>query len=112
MSSTANIKEGSSFDETVASIAKEFHWNEKLIASIKALGCLNLEEFRFYWSDESKVSAWAETQNRGDATQHALQCARLKRVWHAVRKQADLREADKGALSTNDLDEPGFRPFE
>ena len=105
MSSTASIKEGASFDETAVSIAKDFHWNEKLLASVKALGCLNLEEFRFYWSDEAKVSTWADTQNWGDATAHALQCARLKRVWHAVRKQADLREADKGTLNTNDLDE-------
>ena len=105
MSSASNIKDGTDFPATIDAIAKDFHWNEKLVASVKALGCLNLEEFRFYWSDEAKVSAWADTQNWGDASAHALQCARLKRVWHAVRKQADLREADKGALSTNDLDE-------
>ena len=100
------IKEGANFDATVDSIAKDFSWNVKLVTSVKGLGCINLDEFRFYWTDEAKVQAWADTQKWDDQTNaHNLQTARLKRVWHAVRKQAELREADKGALSTGDLDE-------
>ena len=102
----SQVKEGVDFAATIEGIAKDFNWNAKLVTSVKSLGCINLDEFRFYWSDETKVQTWADTQKWDeDANAHNLQTARLKRVWHAVRKQAELREADKGALATGDLDE-------
>ena len=62
----------------------------------------NLEEFRFLFDQETKVDLWIQKLSLGD--EKALQGARLRRAWYAVRLYYQQAEQDRSKVALSDLD--------
>ena len=62
------------------------------------------EDFRFHWVVVPKITSWFTT-HVGKIPHDTLQMARLKRAWVAIRKQGELRDADKSQSQVIDMDE-------
>lgn len=62
----------------------------------------NLDEFRFFFEDESKVEPWLGKLSLGEDKQ--IQAARLRRAWASVRLFYQQAEQDRSKVLTSDLD--------
>ena len=62
----------------------------------------NLDEFRFFFDEEAKVDAWVNRLSLGE--EKALQAARVRRAWFAVRLLFRNMEQDRSKVVATDLD--------
>ena len=90
--------------ETLTDLTKSFNWSDELKKKLAETPMESLEDFRFYWTAEPEITAWFTT-HVGKFQNDTLQMARLKRAWVAIRKQGELRDADKSQSQVVDMDE-------
>ena len=62
----------------------------------------SLDEFRFFFDEESKIEPWISKLNLGD--EKNIQAARLRRAWAAVRLFFQQAEQDRSRVTVSDLD--------
>jgi hypothetical protein len=65
---------------------------------------LDLEDFRFYFEDLSKIRPWVDAIT-GMAEQAAIQATRVRRAWSAVCLQAGQRELGKSVIDEAEIDD-------
>ena len=90
-------------EETFKCLAQDFGLDEKILKKMVDSSMQNLEEFRFYFVQESEVATWISDVDLGQ--EKRINEARLRRAWHAVKQLATLREADRTRSDTADLDD-------
>lgn len=62
----------------------------------------NLDEFRFFFDEESKVEPWVNKLKLGE--EQAVQVARVRRAWAAVRLYFQHMAQDRSKVVSSDLD--------
>ena len=90
-------------DETFKCLAHDFNLDEKILKKLVDSPMQNLEEFRFFFVQESEIATWMADIELG--ADKRINEARLRRTWHAVKQLATLREADRTRSDTADLDD-------
>ena len=91
--------------ETFETLCADFSIDADVGQFLVATGVQNLEELRFLFTAEEKVEPWlTKMPNINDRI--ALQGARVRRAWNAVRLASVQREQDRSRVDTADLDDP------
>jgi hypothetical protein len=97
--------EKGSKEPTFACLAKDFNLDDKVLALLMASPMDNLEDFRFYFSEEKEVDVFV-AQDATLKDQHLrIQVSRLRRAWASVRQMALRREARQSTSTVAELDD-------
>ena len=65
----------------------------------------NLEDLRFYFSEEKEIDAFVAADETMKDSELRLQVARLRRAWSAVRQTALLKESRNSTSTVAELDD-------
>ena len=65
----------------------------------------NLEDFRFYFTEEKESDAFVGEDKASVEANLRLQVARLRRAWSAVRQTATQKESRQSTSTTAELDD-------
>ena len=84
------------------SLGTSFNLVEVVVDALIKAKIENLEEFRFFFEDESKVEPWLGKLTLGEDKN--IQAARLRRAWAAVRLFYQQSEQDRSKVLSSDLD--------
>lgn len=84
------------------SLGNSFNLLEVVVDALIKSKIDNLDEFRFFFEDESKVEPWLGKLSLGEDKQ--IQAARLRRAWASVRLFYQQAEQDRSKVLTSDLD--------
>lgn len=95
-------KEGASAEEVLKSLGAHFKWSEPVVDNLLKSKIESLDEFRFFFDEESKIEPWISKLNLGD--EKNIQAARLRRAWAAVRLFFQQAEQDRSRVTVSDLD--------
>ena len=69
-------------EELLGKLKDEFNLSQLIVEALLKEQIQNMEEFRFFWDEETKIGTWCSKLRLGDdANVHA---ARLRRAWNAV----------------------------
>ena len=90
---------------TFAALAKDFDLGEKVLALLLASPLDNLEDFRFYFTDEKDIDGFLAADKSLKDAPLRLQIARLRRTWVAVRQTALLKESRQTTSTVAELDD-------
>ena len=90
-------------EETFKCLVQDFALDEKVLKKLIESPIQNLEEFRFYFVQESEIATWLADIDLGK--EQRIMEARARRAWHSVKQMATLREADRTRSDTADLDD-------
>lgn len=80
------------------SLGNSFNLLEVVVDALIKSKIDNLDEFRFFFEDESKVEPWLGKLSLGEDKQ--IQAARLRRAWASVRLFYQQAEQDRSKVST------------
>ena len=75
------FEEGADLAETASRLATNFSLSDEVVQALIDTKMQNLEEFRFYFEDITKIELWLSRLQLGESK--ALQVARLRRAWRA-----------------------------
>ena len=95
---------GATGEATLKAIGAHFNLADEVVAALVKSNIENLEEFRFFFDDESKIEAWIGKLSPGEGK--PIQAARLRRTWAAVRLFYQQAEQDRSKIQSSDLDSP------
>ena len=95
-------REGATPAQLFTELAKNFKLHDAVRDALINSQIENLEEFRFLFDQETKVDLWIQKLSLGD--EKALQGARLRRAWYAVRLYYQQAEQDRSKVALSDLD--------
>ena len=95
-------REGATPAQLFTELAKNFKLHDAVRDALINSQIENLEEFRFLFDQETKVDLWIQKLSLGD--ERALQGARLRRAWYAVRLYYQQAEQDRSKVALSDLD--------
>jgi len=90
---------------TFRGLIEDFKLDEKVLALLMKSPMDNLEDLRFYFTDEKEIDGFlAEDPEMKD---HALrlQVSRLRRAWSAVRQTAIRKESRQSVTTASELDD-------
>lgn len=90
-------------EETLRTLGTNFKIAQPVLDYLLKSGIENLEEFRFFWDDESKIESWLGKVGLKDEDKN-IQGARVRRAWAAVRLWFTQAEQDRSKVATSDLD--------
>ncbi|CAE8628818.1 unnamed protein product [Polarella glacialis] len=93
MAATPTPLQKNTKEETFGVLCDDFKLHKKVYEAILAADIQDLEEFRFYFTDEGQVAPWIA--KIVDLVKPDLQATRLRRAWYAVRRQGEFRDTDK-----------------
>ena len=97
--------EKGSKEATFACLAKDFNLEDKVLALLMASPMDNLEDFRFYFSEEKEVDAFVAQEATLKDQQLRIQVSRLRRAWASVRQMALRREARQSTSTVAEMDD-------
>ena len=95
-------REGATGEEVLKSLGTQFSLDDKVVQGLIHAKISHIEEFRYFFDGEDKVSPWITKLNLGDEA--SIQGARLRRAWAAVRLFYSQAEQDRSKVPTADLD--------
>ena len=95
-------KEGASGEEVLKSLGAHFKWHDDVTLALIKSNIESMDEFRYFFDEESKIEAWISKLSLGDNKQ--IQAARLRRAWAAVRLFYHQAEQDRSKVPVTDLD--------
>lgn len=95
-------RDGAPVEEVLKSLGTQFSLDDAVIKGLLAAKIGHIEEFRFFFDAEEKITPWVQKLNLGE--EHNIQCARLRRAWSAVRLFYTHAEQDRSKVSSTDLD--------
>lgn len=95
-------RDGSNGTEVFTKLATNFNLSDVVRDALIATKMDNLDEFRFFFDEETKVDAWVNGLRLGE--EKGLQAARVRRAWFAVRLFYRNMEQDRSKVSSADLD--------
>ena len=92
-------------DATFNCLAKDFNLEPKVLALLMASPMENLEDFRFYFSEEKEVDAFIAEDASLKDQQLRIQVSRLRRAWASVRQMAQRKEARHTTNTVAEMDD-------
>ena len=92
-------------DRTFAALATDFNLDPKVLALFMASPMDNLEDLRFYFSEEKEIDAFVAEDATIKDSALRLQVARLRRAWSAVRQTALRKESRQSTSTVAELDD-------
>ena len=92
-------------EATFACLAKDFNLDDKVLALLMKSPMDNLEDFRFYFSEEKEVDAFVAQEATLKDQLLRIQVSRLRRAWASVRQMALRREARQSTSTVAELDD-------
>ena len=95
-------RDGANGTEVFTKLAANFNLSDTVKEALIATKMDNLDEFRFFFDEETKVDAWVNSLRLGE--EKGLQAARVRRAWFAVRLLYRNMEQDRSKVSASDLD--------
>lgn len=84
------------------SLGAHFKWHDDVTLALIKSNIESMDEFRYFFDEESKIEAWISKLSLGDNKQ--IQAARLRRAWAAVRLFYHQAEQDRSKVPVTDLD--------
>ena len=95
-------RDGSTGEQVLKALVANFKIDDVILQGLIQAKIENLEEFRFFFEDESKIEPWTAKLKLGE--DKAIQAARLRRAWAAVRLYYQHLEQDRARVVASDLD--------
>lgn len=95
-------RDGTTGEKVLETLTKNFKIDDTVLQGLIQAKIENLEEFRFFFEDESKIEPWTAKLKMGD--DKSIQVARLRRAWAAVRMYYQHLEQDRARVVASDLD--------
>ena len=92
-------------EETFTALADSFKFDDKIKALFLDGPMENLEDFRFYFAEETEVDAFVASEKSVTGTQQRLQISRVKRAWTAVRQNGLRKEKRNTVSSVAEMDD-------
>jgi len=92
-------------DATFACMAKDFNIDDKVLALLMASPMDNLEDFRYYFTEEKEVDAFVAQEASLKDQQLRIQVSRLRRAWASVRQMSLRREARQSTSTVAEMDD-------
>ena len=92
-------------DATFACMAKDFNMDDTVLALLMASPMDNLEDFRYYFTEEKEVDAFVAQEATLKDQQLRIQVSRLRRAWASVRQMALRREARQSTSTVAEMDD-------
>ena len=89
-------------EERSGKLKDEFNLNPFIVEALLKEQIQNMEEFRFFWDEETKIGTWCSKLRLGDDAN--VQAARLRRAWNAVGLYYRQSEQDRSTVVVSDLD--------
>lgn len=89
-------------EERLRALGTQFKLSSDVVDSLIKAQIQDLEEFRFFFADESKVEVWLHKVPLGEEAN--IQAARLRRAWHSVSLYFKTFEQDRSKVAGSDLD--------
>ena len=90
-------------EEMFSCLCADFSLHNEVKQEILNAGIQNLEEFRFYFTDESEIAPWLADCALDDVRR--INETGLRRAWHSVRQSSSSREADRTRSNIVDFDD-------
>lgn len=95
-------RDGTTGEKVLTTLTTNFKIEDTILQGLVQAKIENLEEFRFFFEDESKIEPWTAKLKLGD--DKSIQVARLRRAWAAVKMYYQHMEQDRARVVTSDLD--------
>ena len=92
-------------DLTFAGLATDFKLDGKVLKLLMESEMADLEEFRFYFTEEKDVDLFVATDTTLKDADAKIQTARLRRAWAAVRQTAERLETKNTISTAAELDD-------
>ena len=89
-------------NQVFAELATNFKLADEVKDALIRAKLENLDEFRFFFDEESKVEPWVNKLKLGE--DQGVQAARVRRAWAAVRLYFQHLEQDRSKVVASDLD--------
>ena len=86
--------------ERLGKLKSEFNLDLLIIDALLKEQIQDLEEFRFFWDEKTKIGTWCKLKLSEDDT---VQAARLRRAWTAVNLYYKRAEQDRSKVVVSDL---------
>ena len=91
--------------ETFKLLCEDFSLNDKVLKLIMDSPMETLEDMRFWFVEEDEFPPFLATDKSLKGQDLALQVARLRRAWTAIRQCATTREQARSQVEAADLDD-------
>ena len=85
--------------QTFTALAAGFSLDEKVRDLFLASPMENLEDFRYYFTEEREIDAFVATEESLQGMQQKIQVARVRRAWSAVRHNG-IRKENRNTVSS------------
>ena len=95
-------RDGTTGEKVLETLTKNFKIDDIILQGLIQAKIENLEEFRFFFEDESRIEPWTAKLKLGE--DKSIQVARLRRAWAAVRMYYQHLEQDRARVVASDLD--------
>ena len=89
-------------EKRLRGLGAPFKLDQPVVDALIKAGIQDLEEFRFFFADDSKVETWLSKISLGK--QANIQAARLRRAWPSVTLYYKTFEQDRSKVAVSDLD--------
>ena len=104
MADTAPVERGSK-EATFIALAVDFKFDDKIKDLFLKGPMENLEDFRYYFSEEKEIDAFVATEESLKGPDQRIQVSRVRRAWAAVRQNGVRKESRNTISSVALLDE-------
>jgi len=97
------VEKGSK-EATFTALAKDFSFDDKVRDLFLKGQMENLEDFRYYFSEEKEIDAFVAVEGAVEGAEQKLQIARVRRAWAAVRRNGLRKECCNTVSSVAGMD--------
>ena len=104
MADNGPVDKGSK-EATFTALAADFRLDDKIKDLFLTGPMENLEDFRFYFAEESEIDAFVATEKTLEGAEQRIQIARVRRAWTAVRQNGLRKESRNTVSSVAELDD-------
>lgn len=91
--------------DTFTALSASVALDEKVLALLLTSPMDNLEDLRFYFTEEKEIDAFVATDNTITDSALRLQVSRLRRAWSSVRQTALQRDSRQSTSAVAELDD-------
>ena len=91
-------------EATFTALAKDFGFDDKVRDLFITGQMENLEDFRYYFSEEKEIDAFVAVEGAVKGAEQRLQIARVRRAWAAVRRNGLRKECRNAVSSVAEMD--------
>ena len=104
MADITPVEKGSK-EATFTALAKDFSFDDKVRDLFLSGQMENLEDFRYYFSEEKEIDAFVAVEESLKGPEQRLQTSRVRRAWAAVRHNGLRKENRNTVSSVAELDD-------